>query len=282
MLTNILPLPPPLPFIFPFPPLNVQALLPLSVPQRQPLADGKSISSISSQAKSTQDFLDDLSNTSFSVQDPVYHKSASMLGGAALPASPDSMKDGRDKYLSTSTDDSDESWCSDSVANGIAGRSIMHCRDLGRSQMLSNVPNKHGGGGGGAGRGGGGGGSVCGNMAHQRSSVDLDEPSGASWKHPPRKQIMSSSHHECEEESGYQVKSSLVPSTVCVASTPGDKDDVLIRDDFPCTKKDAVNADISYGFEFPRCCSVIGTCSWNMLPLATHSNLVKAEQETGT
>ena len=177
--------------------------------------------------------------------------------------------DGRDKSLSTATDDSNESWHSENEANWtLASGSIRRHRELGQSQTLSDIPdtNERGE-------------AIGGNMGDQWSSMASHDPSRVSLKHPPKELIIWPSH-EGEEES---VKLSCVPSSYLVAPSPDDKDGGLSGCDFLDTKEHTNNNDIGNngGFEFPRCCDVFGTCSWNVLPLATCSNLVQTEPETG-
>lgn len=150
------------------------------------------------------------------------------------------------------TEDSDV-WHSESEANWtLAGASLRNGRDIAQSQVLSEGP------------------EFCGSetTAHRRPSVTFNDPLSAS---KVQKETMLPFSEQ--EEDGVMVQEEL--PTRDVSSKSLEKVAVESQRLSAVSPDDPPPSFHEYGFLPARSVQVFGSCSWNLLPLAVNSSLVK-------
>ncbi len=166
-----------------------------------------------------------------------------------------------------------ESWHSDSEANWtLPGGSIRHYRDLGLSQTLSEFPYEAGGRDSGGDRGEG--------IYPRKTSVTFNEPPSSFGKTRSKDRLLpvtiremstTSLQEDDSERTRPSQPSAEAPHPIQHSGTVPSNDQAAVLSSTEVAKH--------YGFELPRSLEVFGHCSWNLLPLAVRTNLVKPLRE---
>ncbi len=139
-------------------------------------------------------------------------------------------------------------WHSESEANWtLVEGSFRNYKDVAQSQVLSDsIVN----------------GEEGGALINRRASVTFDDPPVSPHKHLQLKETLSPFLEQDESKLNPPIE----------AATPSNEDvGGVVSQEF---------SPYGLGFDVPRSTEIYGSCSWNILPLAVHSNLVGPERDS--